>query len=155
MKTKEQNIDMFKKIDMFLKTKNIDCTDSTIFKFKNDRNKGIIFDLPRHLKGLIYSQLSNQQNWSVIEPKLAMVDEVFFNYDISLIKKHDGKYFSDKIKAIRCGNKLISKQMDSLHYNISVLKSIENKEGGLDNYYNTAPAMDVIRNLSEPRVCRQ
>ena len=148
MKTQKQNIAIFQKIDMFLKAKNIDCADSAIFRFKDDRNNGIVFDLPRHLKGLIYSQLSNQQKWSTIEPKLAMVDEVFFNYDISLIKQHDGRYFSDKIKSIKCGNRIISKQMNNLHYNISVLESIENNEGGLDEYYNITPARELIKQLS-------
>ena len=81
-KSAEQNIQIFSALDQFLKSIGINCADRPIIKYMEERERCGIFDVPRHLKGLIYSKLTSQQNRSVVAPKLPKVDELFFNYDV-------------------------------------------------------------------------
>ena len=148
MKTQEHNADIFNRLDSFLREHGIVCADSMIFSYMEERKKSVCFDLSRHLKGLIYAQLSNNTKWSNIEPKLAQIDELFFNYDISLIKQREGSYFADGIKKIKCGNISTEKQMANLRYNIFILERIDMANGGIDNYYDSMPAHKLVAILS-------
>ena len=84
-----------------------------------ERQKGKVFSFQDHLKGLVYSLLTNQREWSTVEPKLPQIDELFFYYDVNKIKEHDGQYFEDGIRKLKCGNRSIKMQMEGLHYNIN------------------------------------
>ena len=148
-KSPEESIAIFNLLDVFLQKRGIVCADSPILRYVEERNSGMVFDLPRHIKGIVYSQLSSQQKWAVVvEPKLAHIDTLFFNYDISLIKKHDGNYFNKGIRALNCGNRSINGWTANLHYNISVLEKIEKAEGGIDKYYLSMPAHKLVKILS-------
>ncbi|MBR1681478.1 hypothetical protein IJ707_06795, partial [bacterium] len=50
------------------------------------------------------------------------------------IKNSDYKYFISSLKSRSLGNRAISKQMETLNYNISVLEEIENEYGSLDDF---------------------
>ena len=86
--------------------------------------------------------------WSTVEPKLKEVDALFFNYDISLMKKHDGRYFSNGIFSLKLGNIATKSQMSNLQHNISVLEKIDHIEGGLDKYYDSMPTKKLVKILS-------
>ncbi|MCL1873896.1 MAG: hypothetical protein FWF85_07255 [Clostridiales bacterium] len=147
-KSQEQNTDIFNHLDLFLRKRGIDCADSAIFTFMEERKKCGSFDLSRHIKGLIYAQLTNQTKWANIEPKLYLVDKLFFDYDTSLIKQKNGEYFADGIFNLKCGNRLTKRQMANLHHNISILDHIEKTEGGIDKYYTTMPAHKLVKTIS-------
>ena len=149
-KLKKQNIEIFKRLDLFLKSRDIVCADSAVFAYEAERKRKGAFSMPRHIQGLVHSKLSNQRKWSGVEPKLGQVDELFFNYDVTLIKQHSPLYFINGIKHLKCGNRRIGSQMESLHYNISVLERMENSEGGIDNFYFSMSTEELVRMLAFP-----
>ena len=147
-KSQEQNVDIFRKLDLFLRSQGIVCAEKQIFKYMDERKRSVAFDISRHIKGLIYSKLTPQQSWSVVEPKLAQVDKLFFNYDISQIKQKDGDYFASGIFRLKCGNMSTTRQMSNLRYNISMLELIDRTEGRIDYFYNSMPATRLVKTLS-------
>lgn len=124
-------------------------SDIGVIDIKNDTNavkerqKGKEFTFSEHLKGLIYSLLTNQRQWSTVEPKLPQIDKLFFYYDVKSIKSHSGSYFEEGIRKLKCGNRSIKMQMEGLHYNISVFEKISHTYGSLDAYV-TSKKPDVI-----------
>jgi len=148
MKSQMQNVEIFNKLDQFLKGRGFDCDNARIFSFVKERERIGVFDLPRHIRGLVYSQLSAQIVWARVEVKLEEIDELFFNYDIPSIKRKDGLYFSNGIKRLNCANRFIEKYMSGLHHNISVLERIDGIEGGIDNYYLSMPAEQLVEILA-------
>ncbi len=114
------------------------------------RKAGHVFTKEEHLKGLIYSQLSNQRPWEGIVPHFSEIDALFFQYDYERIKQHDGKYFENGIRRLGCGNRSISFQMKGLHHNIAVLEQIINDYGSLDRFVGSRSAYDIVQLLSDP-----
>jgi endonuclease III len=147
-KSAEHNIEIFNQLDCFLKSRGFVCADGMIFKYAEERKEKGVFDLSRHIKGLIYAQLSNQTKWANVEPKLGLIDELFFNYDVDLIKKQEWDYFANGIFRIKCGNKSTKSQMANLHCNIETLALIEETENGIDFYYSTMSANKLVKILS-------
>ncbi len=115
----------------------------------NKRKDGKIYSFQEHIRALVYALLTNQTKWHRIEPRLADIDELFFNYDIIPIKSTPGKYFADKLFKIKCGNISTSSQMDALKYNISTMESIEKEYGSIDLFVSSAPAFEVVQSLSK------
>lgn len=113
-----------------------------------DRQRGKIFTFEDHLRGLIYSLLTNQRKWADVVPKLPQIDKLFFYYNADKILENDGSYFEDGIRKLKCGNISIKKQMEGLHYNISILKKIEKQYGSLDAYVTSKAPEDIVRELS-------
>ena len=110
------------------------------------RENGKIFDFSEHLRGLIYSFLTNQRPWYLIVPKLKYIDCLFFNYDYALILNQNADYYIKKIKGLKCGNISISKQMKCLNDNIHKLLEIKDSFGNLDNFV-TSKSPYVIATL--------
>ena len=148
MKTREQNIDIFNQLDLFLRSRGINYADNLIFQYAEERKKSISFDLSRHIKGLIYALLSNHRKWESIEPKLDQIDKLFSDYDVSFIKGKNGEYFVNGILKLKVGNIATKNQMANLHHNISVLERIEKENNGIDSYYSTMSANDLVKTLS-------
>lgn len=98
------------------------------------RKFGKPFLFNEHLKGLIYSLLSNQRPWGPIEKNRDIIDKIFYNYDKESILKTEKSYFLNEIIRIKCGNRAIRKQMENLDYNIHKLEEIEEKFGSIDNF---------------------
>ena len=141
------DVDALRALDSYLKK-------AGIVDIKNDNNAviershGKAFSFQDHLRGLIYALLTNQRKWSEVEPKLPQIDKLFFDYDLSEIKRHDGKYYEDGIRNLRCGNISIKAQMKSLHHNIEVLEKISREYGSLDDFVTSEPAEEIVRRLS-------
>lgn len=108
-----------------------------------------------HVKALIYAQLSSNRPWEGIASNFDNIDRIFCNFDLALLKQRldkNSETLIDEIKAIKCGNRQISKQIESLKDNISVLETINaNEKGGINTYYaNTSPAQ-LTEELSKGR----
>lgn len=103
-----------------------------------------------HIKGLIYAQLSNQTRWAVIAPKLGQIDALFFGYDAGELLRRPPVYYVEKIRALKCGNRSIQKQMDALHQNIRTLERIEGEYGTLDAFVVSHPPEELVDMLSKP-----
>lgn len=116
------------------------------------REEGIEFSFKEHLRGMIYSLLSNQTNWGRnIAPNLPLIDNIFHDYDVEFLKSEDGGYFESALRRIKCGNRQIARQMRDLKYNISVLERIVDEYGSLDAFVNEQGLSKAIKELASGR----
>ena len=110
----------------------------------NDRKNGKKFTNEEHLKALIHALLSNQTKWSNIAPKLELIKNLFFNYDLEKVKNTDYMYFVNELKKIKCGNRLIVTQMKGLKDSITLFLEIINEYGSIDNFITLLPAQAIV-----------
>ncbi len=108
-----------------------------------ERANGKHFSMSEHIRGLIYSLLSNNRPWQRIEANIEKIDEIFFHYDKDKISATDADTFIDKLQAIKCGNRNIKNQMYSLHTNIRKLERIEKEFGTLDNFVTSGSPLEI------------
>ena len=107
------------------------------------------FNMCDHIRGLLYSQLSNQRPWAGIEKNLDKIDKIFMCYDSAKLKAACGADLVRKIKEIKCGNRSINAQMKYLAKNIRTLERIDKKErGGLDRYVVSQNPEIIAKELS-------
>ncbi len=114
----------------------------------NERNSGKKFSIEEHIAGLIYSQLSNQTDWSRISPHLSEIDDLFFNYDVCKILSTPYTYFVERIYGLKCGNISTEAQMKSLNFNIEQMQKLERKYGSMDAFVLSAPAYEIVKKIS-------
>jgi thermostable 8-oxoguanine DNA glycosylase len=103
------------------------------------RQKGKIFSLREHVRGLLLSQLSNNRPWGPIAENIERIGQIFLDYDPDLLKQADPDQLAEQIKNIRCGNRAIVKQMRCLRQNIEMFERI----GDIDQFV-TSDAPDVV-----------
>lgn len=145
--TNTSNKSMIQRIDNYLKQNKV----VDIKREKNaviERQRGKQFTFEEHLRGLIYSLLTNQRKWSEIEPKLPQIDKLFFYYNVAEIRKHTGLYFEKGVRNLKCGNISIKKQMEYLHSNIEVFQLIESQYGSLDRFVLSKKPDKIVELLS-------
>jgi endonuclease III len=111
------------------------------------RDNGGIFTINDHLKGLILAMLSNQRPWGPIANNLSKINDIFFSYDVDEIKKSDKKYLAHELKSIKCGNRRIDRQMNSLNHNIEILKNIQNDYGSIDKFVISALPDEIANQI--------
>lgn len=122
--------------------------NSELEKRINDRKNGRRFSIEEHISGLIYSQLSNQTEWSRIAPHLSEIDKLFFNYNIAKILSTPYTYFVNGIYSLKCGNISTEAQMKALNYNVSQMRNIEQRYGSMDAFVESAPAYEIVERIS-------
>jgi endonuclease III len=115
------------------------------------RSNGYEFSLNDHLRGFILSLLSNQRPWKQIANNLDNLEKIFFNYESDNLKNADPEVLSNEIKAIKCGNISIKRQMETLPYNISILEKISEKYGSIDNFITSKPVEEIAECLSNEK----
>lgn len=108
------------------------------------------FTFEEHLRGLILSLLSNQRPWKPIMRNLDKIDEIFLYYNPSILEKVDPDDLVDQIRTIKCGNRNIKIQMETLSDNIKQFKKIEGKYGSLDEFVTHKPLEEVQKSISDP-----
>lgn len=136
------------KMQNFLSMKGL-LHNSELERRINERKSGKTFGIEEHLAGLIYSQLSNQTDWSRISPHLSEIDDLFFNYDIGKILSMPYTYFVEGIYGLKCGNISTEAQMKSLDFNIVQMQRIEQKYGSVDAFVLSAPAYEIVEKISD------
>jgi len=104
-----------------------------------ERERGKVFTLRDHVRGLLLAQLSNNRPWGPIAANRSRIDEIFRNYEPEVLKSADPDHLAEQIKSIRCGNRGILKQMQGLRGNIEIFERI----GDID-LYATSDAPEVI-----------
>lgn len=117
----------------------------------NQRAQGILFTLSDHISALVFSQLSNQRPWEGIAKNADNIKRIFCNFDpdrIMAMSTEQLQQIVDDLKAIRCGNRQIAKQIASLQANIRTLQAIAADYGNIDTYFNETPVDQVIQSLS-------
>lgn len=144
----KSDIEWFYQIKAFLLQKKL-CPD-IIHENIVARTNGRTFPLQDHIKGLIYSLLSNQRPWISLVPKLPQIDDIFFNFNVREIKKYSSSYFVSELRKIKCGNRNIKLQMHNLFLNIEKMETIEKFYGSMDNFLTSAPAFEIVKKISSP-----
>ncbi len=134
-------------IKQFLE-KNGKFDQANVEKYVIQRKNGKQFSFEDHIRGLIYSLLSNQRRWDSIKPKLHLIDEIFFGYDSDKIQAHSGEYFCNELVKIKAGNRQIAAQMNALQENIKTLRLIEEKFGNIDNFITSDVPNNIVKSLS-------
>lgn len=124
---------MFDILEEYLNKKNFDV-DKTVLKAIEDRKNGKSFSFNEHIKGLVFSLLSSQRDWSEIHKNRQYIENLFFNFDKQKIKNTDYHDFIKGLVSHSLGNRAIHKQMETLSYNISILEKIEQEYDSLDNF---------------------
>lgn len=136
------------KIKNYLDSKGVKNNEGFL-TLARERKAGRSFSLSDHIRGMIHSMLSNQTKWKRIELHLDEIDSLFFMYNAEQILKTPPGYFSRGIFSLKCGNVSTKKQMDSLNYNISLLKNIEEKHGDVDSFVTSLPAYEIVKIFSD------
>lgn len=108
--------------------------DTSVLDAIEARKIGKHFTIEEHIKGMIYSLLSNQRDWGAIYKNKRIIDSIFFNFDKNKLKNMDYRYFVDSLKSRKLGNRSINNQMKVLKYNIEIFEQIENEYGTLDSF---------------------
>lgn len=115
------------------------------------REHGETFSMDEHVKGLILAMLSNQRPWGPIVQNMDQINEIFFGFRHEQIKQADKKMLAKRLKEIKCGNRSIDKQMDSLDYNIQIFEQIVADYGSLDQFVVSDTPDHVARELGQGR----
>jgi hypothetical protein len=112
------------------------------------REDGGTFSFRDHLKGLVLSLLSSQRPWGPIAANLSRINEIFFNFESENVCRENPQYFVIRLQEIRCGNRRIVRQMESLAPNIGTLKRISQEFGSLDDFVNSDSPYYIAKKLS-------
>jgi hypothetical protein len=115
------------------------------------RDRGEIFSKDEHLQGLILSMLSNQRPWGPIVENMDKITDIFCGFRVDQIKQADKKSLAKQLKDIKCGNRSIDNQMDSLDYNIGILEQIEADYGSLDQFVVSDTPANIAWELGQGR----
>lgn len=118
--------------------------ENTYIKKQIDkRNKGGIFTINDHIRGMVYSMLTSERGWykflehtSIETGQIFTIDEIFLQYEPNALLKRIPISLSNEIRAKKLGNRRIEKQMYALiTKNIKKLLDIENRFGQIDVFY--------------------
>ena len=113
------------------------------------RKAGKHYTIRNHIRGMVYSLLTNQTKWYRIEPHLSEIDELFYSYDPEMIIVADPNRFSNGLFNIKCGNMSTKAQMKALPDNIRTFQHIEEEFGSIDAFITSRPLDEVIEKLSK------
>ena len=108
--------------------------DTSILDAVETRKNGKSFSIKEHIRGMIFSLLSNQRDWGAIYENKKVIEQIFFNFDKNKLKNTDYTYFVNALKSRRLANRSINVQMQNLKYNIEVFEQIEKEYGSLDYF---------------------
>lgn len=146
-------LNILRKIENTLNNNGVDfkriITDLGQVSAAEKRSAGYEFNLNDHLEGIILSLLSNQRPWKQIADNLDNLEKIFLNYDAGKLQKADPEELSRQVKEIKCGNRNINRQMESIPYNIFILEKIEEKYGSIDNFITSKPVEEIAECLSD------
>lgn len=115
------------------------------------RDCGESFSNDEHLKGLILSMLSKQRPWGPIVQNMDKINDIFFGFQLDKIIQVDKNELAKRLKDIKCGNRSVVKQMESLDYNISIFAKIDAAYGSLDNFVMSDSPDNIAWELGEGR----
>jgi len=116
-----------------------------------DRLKGKSFTLNEHVRGLILAQLSNQRPWGPIAANLDQIDQLFSQYDASTLKSASPSSLTGQMIAIRCGNRKIAAQMETLARNIEMFESLAHEFGSMDAFVTSQEPERIAKELGSGR----
>ena len=113
------------------------------------RKLGKHYTIRDHIRGMIYSMLTNQTKWYRVEPHLPEINKLFYYYNPDKIIETEPSYFYNGLFRIKCGNMSTKAQMEVLSDNIHVFKCIEEKYGTIDAFITSEPAGKIVKLLAK------
>lgn len=131
----------------FLVSNNL-INESLIPEIVNRKN-GKKYTIQDHIRGMVYSLLTNQTKWSRVEPHLQEIDTLFYNYDPDKILSEDPSHFYKGLFELKCGNISTKAQMESLGNNIKVFRRMECEYGSIDSFITSDTADIIVQKLSK------
>jgi hypothetical protein len=94
--------------------------------------------------------LSNQRPWEPIARNRQQIEIIFFGYDLDRVRTTDPQLFVSSLREIRCGNRVMVKQMSSLSENIRTMGRIASEYGSLDKFVESSDPNSIASKLSRP-----
>jgi hypothetical protein len=116
-----------------------------------ERERGKEFSLRDHVRGLILSLLSNQRPWGPIARNMDRITTIFCDFSPDAIKAADPAQLVQQLRTIRCGNRQIRRQMNTLRMNIAVFERIQSEYGSLDRFVESDDPHNICIRLSDTR----
>lgn len=114
------------------------------------RERGGIFTLRDHVRGLVLSQLSNQRPWGPIARNMDRITQVFLDFEPQALESAAPQDLVSGLTGIRCGNRSLAKQMQGLGENIRTLRRIDHQFGSLDEFVTSSDPDGIARRLATP-----
>ncbi|MBL0075768.1 MAG: hypothetical protein IPP41_07405 [Rhodocyclaceae bacterium] len=96
------------------------------------------------------SLLSNQRRWEPIARNRQQIEVIFYGYDLDRVRATDPQLFVSALQQIRCGNRVMVKQMSSLAENIRTMERIASEYGSLDKFVESGDPNSIASKLSRP-----
>jgi thermostable 8-oxoguanine DNA glycosylase len=115
------------------------------------RRHGKTFTMREHVEGLVLAQLSSQRPWKAIEENIGKLRAVFLAFDPEALASADLDEIERRVRSLRCGNRQIRRQIQTLPENIACLQRIENERNGLNVYVQSDKPTVIARELGESR----
>ena len=112
------------------------------------RKAGKHYVIQDHIRGMVYSMLTNQTKWYRVEPHLPEIDKLFYEYDPEKTLAAEPGYFCQGILDMKCGNMSIKAQMEALPDNIRTFNRIEEEFGSIDAFITSEPPAVIVEKLS-------
>jgi hypothetical protein len=130
--------------------------DATIASFgqveaAGRRERGELFSLRDHLRGMVLSMLSANRPWKPIADSLAALAEVFGDYKPSFLEQASAESLEAAVKRINCGNRRVSFQMKAIRPNLETFRRIDAEAGSIDQFIDDRRIEDVVHELGEGR----
>jgi len=113
------------------------------------RRQGKPFTTQEHVESLALAQLSSQRPWKQIEVNIEKLRAVFLAFDPEALASADLDEIERRVRALRCGNRQIRRQIKILPENIACFHRIENEWGGLDVFVQSDKPAVIARELGE------
>lgn len=101
------------------------------------RKNGGIFDLSDHIRAMVYSMLSAEKEWYLVQSHIdnGDIDTIFKDFCVDSLLQCKAETLTGQIKDIHCASRLTSRQMEVLNVNINKLIEIEKQYGSVENFY--------------------
>lgn len=101
------------------------------------RKQGGTFSLEDHIRAMVYSMLSAEKEWYLVQPHIdnGDIDIIFKDFCVDEILQCEAEELTEELKAKHCASRLTSRQMEALSVNINKLIEIEKQCGSVDCFY--------------------
>lgn len=101
------------------------------------RKEGGTFDLSDHVRAMVYSMLSAEKEWYLVQPHIdnGDIDNIFKEFCVDELLQCEAGKLTEQIREKQCASRLTSRQMEALSVNINKLIEIEKQCGSVDTFY--------------------
>ena len=105
-----------------------------IKKHIEKRKNGGTFDLSNHIRAMVYSMLSAEKEWYLVQSHIdnGDIDTIFKDFCVDSLLQCKAETLTGQIQDIRCASRLTSRQMEALSVNVNRLMEIEKQYGSID-----------------------